>query len=87
MISRPNATWPSTFQVQRRFIVQFGIAPAMNAVIEHTVVENPTTYRTANTIALVVAETIEEIANRAMRRPRIMSRRRLRRSRGTRRES
>ena len=54
-----------------RFIVQFGIAPATNAVIEQTVVETPITYRAANTIALVVAATIEAIAKRAMRRPRI----------------
>ena len=72
MISRPNATRPSTFQVQRRFSVQFGIAPATNAAIEHAVVEAPSTYSSGNTIALVAAATIDEIAKRAMRRSRIV---------------
>jgi len=66
-----------------RFIVQFGIAPATNAVIEQTVVETPITYRTANTIALVVAATTEAIAKRAMRRLRISWRRRSMRSANT----
>jgi hypothetical protein len=52
----------------------------MNAVTEQTVVENPRTYKIGNTTALVVAATIDEIANRATRRSRMLRRSRWRRS-------
>jgi hypothetical protein len=61
-ISRPNAIRPCTRHAQRRLRIQLGIAPAMKATIEHAVVPTPITYRTANTIALVVAATIEPAA-------------------------
>jgi hypothetical protein len=66
-ISLPKATRPSTFHVQRRFRVQFGIAPAKNAITVHAVVEAPSTYRMGNTTALVVAARADEIANRVTR--------------------
>src|SRR5258708_38684622 len=61
--SRPTATRPSTFHVQRRLSVQFGIAPAANAPIVQAVVEAPSTYITGNTMALVAAANAEAMAN------------------------
>jgi hypothetical protein len=38
---------------------QFGIAPAMKATVEHTVVEAPSMNTSANTTALVAAAMID----------------------------
>jgi hypothetical protein len=55
-------TWPRIFHAQRRFRIQLGIAPAMNAPIEQIVVLMPSTYMSAKTTTLVASAITEPIA-------------------------